>query len=159
MWGRCNLLEARPSYSGHLALGCQVGARQAMPIGRTPSYSHLALDMPSLGRLGCQLRGWAHPSTQVVFGLLAWRLGGAGHDQRPRPTWGHLTLESCRWIQGEWVRRQDPRWMGRASGSNYYWVFHQDPRFLSHRILNIIICFKNIIIIKIISKFQRNFLL
>ena len=54
--------------------------------------------------------------------------------------------------------------MGLASGPNYYWIVHQDSRFLGLKILNIIICFKNIIIFiiiniinTIINKFQRKY--
>jgi len=74
---------------------------------------------------------------------------------------------------GTWVMALDPRGMGPASGPKInescvtiqlYWILHQDPRFLDPTILNIIMCFRNIIIFiiiniinKIINKFERKY--
>jgi hypothetical protein len=50
--------------------------------------------------------------------------------------------------------------------TQFYWVLYQEPRFHDPRILNIIFCFRNIIIFiiitifnKIINKFHRKLLL
>jgi hypothetical protein len=125
MWGGCNLQNPRVRLE-KCPGGLQTpdawllgpGARQATPAARTSGCNHLMLGLPSLGRFSCLLVCWDAPAYIWRFGscLSAWHtpahmwcLGCSGRDPCPRPTWGHLTLGSCRWTQGEWVWRQDPR--------------------------------------------------
>jgi len=100
---------------------------------------------------------WTHPSAHVALGFL------------PR-CWVHQRIRDAWAARGElWLRPIGDKWrlvhssglkgMGRTSGpminrSNvriqFYWVLHQDSTFMGPKILNIIICFRNIIIIIII---------
>ena len=142
MWGGCSLqdpsarLEARPGYCGHLALGCQTGARQATPASRTLGCSHLALGLPSLARLGCQPVSWVDQAytwclgSALVLGTplrargawaaclgaehipaRTWRLGCTGRDPCPRPTWDtiHLSHATGPKGNGSGVKTHDER--------------------------------------------------
>jgi len=83
-----------------------------------------------------------------------WRLGCAGREPCPRPL-------GDTWHLGHGAR---PKRKGSGVTIQFYWILHQDPRFLGPTILNIIMCFRNIIIFiiiniinKIINKFERKY--
>ena len=92
-----------------------------------------------------------------------WRLGCVG--------WAMIAPHLV--TSGAWIIALDPRGMGPVLGptingscvrTQFYWVLHQNSKFLGPRILNIIICFRNIIIFiiiniinKIINKFERKY--
>jgi hypothetical protein len=103
-----------------------------------------------------------------ALGLLAWVLApqrihsaraslGGSHARAPLGDTWHLSHDT------------GPKGLGPESGpmineycvrTQFYWILHQNPRFLNLRILNIIICFINIIIfiiINIINKIINNF--
>jgi len=135
------LLVCWANTSAHVALGYA-------SVLDTP-LRHVALWLPA--------RIWAPRSAHVALGL-RWKW--------PTPTPHFRT-------PGAWVTALDPRGMSLASrpminGSSvrtqFYWVLHQEPRFRGPRILNIIFCFRNIIIFiiisilnKIINKFHRKY--
>ena len=114
----------------------------------------------------------ADPSAHVALGLqpVFWQ------TMRTCGAWAALGVSHARvhlGTHGTWVMALDPRGRGPASGPKingscvtiqFYWILHQDPRFLGPTILNIIMCFRNIIIFiiiniinKIINKFERKY--
>jgi hypothetical protein len=143
-----------------------------------PLCTHGAGDMPQC---------WAHPAHRLRLGSYL----SAGHTMRTGGAWaaclwvGHPQAHTWRlgyavkpWSRpngdkgcfdhgyklkrnGSGVRTHD-QWS--SVRTQFYWVLHQDSTFLGSRILNIIICFRNIIIFiminiinKIIYKFERKY--
>jgi hypothetical protein len=126
-------MEAGHTPCAHVALGLYLSA------GHIPAHTCA---------LGFLRPCWAHPAH-------TWHLGCGG--LAPLGT------------SGGWVMAPDSREMNRASGpmingssirTQFYWVLYQDSMFMRPRILNIIICFRNIIsfiIINIINKIINKF--
>jgi hypothetical protein len=125
------------------------GAGSCLSAGHT--LHHVALGLPA--------KDWAPYSVHMALGI-RW--------QWPTPA-PHFSTPNA------WVMALDPRGMGLTSRppinkssikTQFYWVLYQEPRFHDPRILNIIFCFRNIIIFiiitifnKIINKFHRKLLL
>ena len=186
MWGGCSLqgpsvrLEARPGGMRTPSVSLPgMDAGQATPVGCTPSYSHLALGLPSLGRLGCLPMCWddpaytwrigsclsawhtpahmwclgcltggqAHLSAHVALGLPAW---GLGTYQRTSGAWAALGVTHSRAPRGM-VTASGPTMNGSSVRTQLLLGSPSRPKVLGPRILNIIICFRNIIIFIIIN--------
>jgi len=152
MWRGCNLqdlrarLEARPGGCKHL------GARQATLASCTSGCSHLTLGLPSLRCLGYLPVCWVEQAYMCHLSSCL----NAEHTLRTHDAWATLGMtQTCAPLgtPGAWVMPLDSKQMDPASRPSYYWVLHQDPRFLDLRILNTIIYFKNIIIIKFQKKY------
>ena len=159
-----------------------VGTRGAWAPARglgTPPMHTWRLGYASVSGTPQRTRGaWAPtsvlgtPCAQVVLRLPAF---GLGTPKRTRGAWAALVKPWSRPIGDKWCFGHGYRLKGNGLGvrthdqwssvrTQFYWVLHQNSTFLGHRILKIIICFRNIIIFiiiniinKIIYKFERKY--
>jgi hypothetical protein len=106
---------------------------------------HIPTHMWRLGSCLC----WAHQCTHDAWPVLS-------------ELWSRSIGDKWRLVHSSGLKGMDwvsePMINGSSIRTQFYWVLYQDSMFMDPKILNIIICFINIIIIiKIINKFKRKY--